>query len=220
MRPSPAQYFPTVPHPRAGQIDLVLSPEGRVGHEPGLDATYRRVVSGDTVLRIAPDAAAFVASGHRGRTWTRAAIDAQDGADGNIPEAQDRSAASRAQDLSVSAAQSCDQTAGSSVVRGYHVCPHAARFPLPRGGDGLAQPGRAVLASVQHLGRGFLRRCLGRGHESLRDAGNLQHGPGLAVHQPGIHPGAQGCRCRHLHGWQRPMDGQCLYRAAVALGEM
>ena len=68
-------------------------------------------------------------------------------------------------------------------------------------------PQGAVLAAVQHPGCGFLRRCLGRGHESLRGAGNLQHGSGIAVHWSGFHPGAQGCRRHHLHGWQRPVDG-------------
>ena len=70
---------------------------------------------------------------------------------------------------------------------------------------GTAEP--SVLAVVQHLGCEFLCRRLGRGHESLRDAGNLQHGPGIAVHWPGFHAGAQRCRRRHLNGWQRPVDG-------------
>lgn len=141
-----------MPHSRTGQVDLVPSPEGRVGHKPGPDAAYRRAISGDAVLRIAPDTAAFAASGHRGRTRTCAAVDAQDGADGDLPEAQDQSAASRAQDLSVSAARPCDQAAGSGVVRRHHLCSHAAWFPLPGGGHGLAQPGRAVLAAVQLMG--------------------------------------------------------------------
>ena len=55
---------------------------------------YRRAVPRDAVLRIAPDAAAFAASGHRDRTWPRAAVDAQDGADGDLPEAQNECAAS------------------------------------------------------------------------------------------------------------------------------
>lgn len=60
-----------------------------------------------------------------------------------------------------------------------------------------------------------------RAHEGLFSLMiDLQHGPGIAVHWPGLHTDPQGCRRRHLHGWQGPVDGQCLYRTAVALGEM
>lgn len=72
---------------------LGTTPEGRVGHAPGPDAAYRRVVSGDIALWIVSDAVAFAASGNRG--WTCPAIDAQNGAHGDLPEAQDQSATTR-----------------------------------------------------------------------------------------------------------------------------
>lgn len=46
------------------------------------------------------------------------------GADGELPEDQEQSVASRTQNLSVFTALSCDQTAGSDVVRRYRLCPH------------------------------------------------------------------------------------------------
>jgi hypothetical protein len=106
------------------------------------------------------------------------------------------------------------------VVCGHHVCAREAWILVPGGDHGLAQPGRAVLAAVQHNGCRLLRCGLGRGHESLRNSGNLQHRPRVAVYQPGVHIGPQGCRRGHFHGWQKAVDGQCLHRTPVALGEM
>jgi len=45
-RASPTQYLPAVPHPRAGQVDLVSSTEGRVGHESAPDAAWLPVSGG------------------------------------------------------------------------------------------------------------------------------------------------------------------------------
>lgn len=87
-RASPTQHLPAVPHPWTGQVGLVPSAQRRVCHKSGPDAAYRRAVSGKAVLRIAPDATTFTASGSRDRTWSRKAIDAQDGTDGDLPEAQ------------------------------------------------------------------------------------------------------------------------------------
>jgi transposase InsO family protein len=49
-----------------------------------------------------------------------------------------------------------------------------------------------------------------------RQAGNLQHRPGIAVHRLGVHRCACQQRDRHQHGWQRGLAGQRLCRAAVA----
>jgi putative transposase len=39
---------------------------------------------------------------------------------------------------------------------------------------------------------------------------------GIAVHQPSLHAGFEGCRDRHLHGRQGSLAGQCLCGKAVA----
>jgi transposase InsO family protein len=52
----------------------------------------------------------------------------------------------------------------------------------------------------------FLRRDVGGCSRSSRQAGNLQHRPGVAVHGHGVHRSA--CQPRHRHGWQRGLAGQ------------
>ena len=49
-----------------------------------------------------------------------------------------------------------------------------------------------------------------------RQAGHLQHRPGLAVHRRGLHRRARQQRHCDQHGRQRRLAGQCLRRAAVA----
>src|SRR5947199_10295489 len=54
---------------------------------------------------------------------------------------------------------------------------------------------------------------------AFRQAGDLQHRPGQPVHQRGLHWHARSGWHPNLDGWPRPLDGQCLHRAAVALAQ-
>lgn len=60
-------------------------------------------------------------------------------------------------------------------------------FRLPRRLTGLGNPPGPVVAVVDHDGSGLLRRdpggCLGPSWQ----VGDIQHGPGLAVHRLGVH---------------------------------
>src|SRR5674476_594720 len=90
---------------------------------------------------------------------------------------------------------------------GHHLYPHGARFRLPRCRARLGDPPGSVVAVVDHDGSCLLRRdpggCLG----SSRQAGDIQHRPGLAVHRLGIHRRARQQRHRHQHGRQRGLAG-------------
>lgn len=59
----------------------------------------------------------------------------------------------------------------------------------------LGNPPGAVMTAIDHDGSGVLRRDPGGSFGSSRQAGNLQHRPGLAVHWRGIHRRA--CQQRH-----------------------
>ena len=61
------------------------------------------------------------------------------------------------------AAKRQNHPAQSGMGGGHHLPAHGSGVPLPGGGDGLAQPVRAGLASVQHPGDRLLRRGAGRG---------------------------------------------------------
>ena len=53
-----------------------------------------------------------------------------------------------------------------------------------------------------------------------RPAGDLQHRPGLAVHQSGLHGRAARERGCDQHGWSRPGFGQRVHRALVVEREI
>ena len=80
---------------------------------------------------------------------------------------------------------------------------------------------RAVLAwrlSNTH-GRLVLRLGAGGGAGAVRQAGDLQYRPGQPIHQRRLHRRAGGRRHPHLHGRPRPLDGQRVHRAAVAIAQ-
>jgi hypothetical protein len=80
----------------------------------------------------------------------------------------------------------------------------------------VGEPGGAGLAVLQYDGRVVLRLGARGGVGALRQAGDLQHRPGQPVHQRRLHRHTRRCRHPHLDGWARPVDGQCLHRAAMA----
>lgn len=72
------------------------------------------------------------------------------GAYGDLSEVQNQSAASRAQDLSISAARGADRLARSGVVRRHSVRTNEVRLLMSGSDHGLTQPCGAGLAVVEH----------------------------------------------------------------------
>ena len=107
-----------------------------------------------------------------------------------------------------------DRAAEPCLVRRYHLHPGAARLPLPGGGHGLGEPVRSGLASVEHTGRKLLHRRARGSPGPAWQAGDLQHRPGQPVHQLCLHRAPAGGRHPDLDGWQGPVHGQHLHRAA------
>src|SRR3978361_1217449 len=64
------------------------------------------------------------------------------------------------------------------------------------------------------------RRGAGGSHSLVRQAGDLQYRPGLAVHRPRLHQRAARSWDRHQHGRQRRVARQRLRRAAVAVSQV
>ena len=58
------------------------------------------------------------------------------------------------------------------------------------------------------------------GKASTGSAANIQHRPGCAIHQFGLHRQAGGGRNRDLDGRARPVHGQHLHRASVAFDQI
>ena len=96
------------------------------------------------------------------------------------------------QNLPILAARDGDHAAEPGVGDGHHLHPDGARLRLSGRRARLVQPPRAVVAAVDHNGSGVLRRDAGGRSGASRQAGHLQHGPGLASsrarHSPACSP--------------------------------
>ena len=108
-----------------------------------------------------------------------AAADAADGDRGARAEAEHDEAGAGPQDLSLSAARPDDRPAEPGLGGRHHLHPDRARLSLPGGDHRLGEPGGSGLAAVEHDGRLVLRRGARGGAGALRQAGDLQHRPGL-----------------------------------------
>ena len=78
----------------------------------------------------------------------------------------------------------------------------------------------SVVARVDHDGSIVLRRDIGGGAGQARQAGDLQHGSGLAVHLCSVYRCSDEERHQDQHGRQRRVAGQRVRRAAVANREV
>ena len=78
----------------------------------------------------------------------------------------------------------------------------------------------ACMAAVEHDGRFVLSGGARGGSGDVRQARDFQPRPRLALHFGRLHRRARRSRRRDLHGRPRPLDGQRVHRAAVALAEV
>jgi len=122
----------------------------------------------------------------------------------------------RKQDLFVFAAQSGDHPFEPRLGDGHHLHPDEARLSVSVCRAGLCQPPSAVVATVQHADDRLLYRGGAGGDQPLRPAGNLQHRPGLSVHQPGIHRLVEGQRHPDQYGRQGVLARQRVRGTAMA----
>ena len=89
------------------------------------------------------------------------------------------------------------------------------------GGDhGLGEPEGSELAAFQHHGDPVLRGGSGGSHSPLWAARGFQHRPGQPVHGGCVDRRSERKRDCDLDGWQGKVDGQRVYRAAVAEPEI
>src|SRR6202140_1270007 len=121
--------------------------------------------------------------------------------------------------ISVSAARRRDRAAQSRLEHRYYLRSNARWLSVPGRGDGLVQPLRAQLGTLQYVGDRFLPDGVGR-RLSLRPARDLELRSGLAVHLGRLFGSAQAARNLDQHGWPRPRAGQCFHRTTVALAQV
>ena len=168
----------------------------RRGAEPAGGVSAGRgafvLVVGVPVLREPSDGAAPAARRRVGGAASGPSSDAPDGPGGDLPEAPYERRAAGTPRLPVPAARADDRPSGSGWMRGHHVHPGDDRLSVPGRDHGLGQPTCAVVAAVEHDGQQLLRRGAGGGAAD-GDARHLQHRPGVAVYERGVHRPCPGC---------------------------
>src|SRR5437667_5679974 len=204
----------TVPVERTVKDGPVLRAARRERAESQADAAFGRAVHKDALLRRCEnDRRASQARLYR-QSETSPAITAADGIGSDLSETAAVGACAWSSHLSVPAAPRCYYATQSSVVERHHVHPAAHRFHLSSCGHGLVQPVRAQLGNIDEPGCRIL--LLGSGLcVAAGPSGNLQHRPGIAIHQRRVHRQTRGREYPDQHGWPRPRIGQRFCRAAV-----
>ena len=183
------------------------------------DASHRRTIPEDAVLRESADDGLSHAKGVRSEPEACAALDAADGRRGDLSASTDDDDRLGTPQIPVFIARSCDHEARRSVGGGHHVHPDGEWVHVPGGDHRLAQPVRVGVAVVEQPGEQFLRGGVGGGVVAA-PAGNLQHGPGSTVHESGVHRPVGDGGSEHQHGWERACVGQRVHRTAVVEREV
>src|SRR5579872_5507525 len=213
-RPSAPERSAAVRVAGRAALDLLLPAAAGERGEPAPHAKAGPVVHEAAVFRQPQD-------GRRVRRGPPScpAADAHFGNPSALPQTASESPGSGPPDLSVPATRRSDPAAQPRLEHRYYLHSHAWRLPVSGGGDGLVQPVRAQLGTVQHDGDRLLPGRTRRGLP-LRPTRNLELRPGLAVHCGRLPGSAQTTRHPDQHGWPRPCARQRVHRTAVALAQV
>src|SRR5947209_8643466 len=147
------------------------------------------------------------------------APDAYPGHRSPLSQTKFKSPGAGASSLSVPAARRGNPPAQPRLEHRYYLPSDAWRLSLSSGGDGLVQPLRAQLGTLQHSGEQFLPGCA-RGRLSLRSTRNLELRSVLAIHLRRISFYTPGAWHPDQYGWPWSSSRQRFYRTAVALAQV
>src|SRR5450432_2502367 len=195
-------------------LDLLLPAAAGDRGEPAPDAPVRRVVPEIPVLREPQDG---LRVGHQSQT--RATADADSGHRSPLSQTELEPPGTGSQDLPVSAARRGNPPAQPRLEHRYYLHSDAWRLSISGRRDGLVQPLRAQLGTVQHHRDRLLPDRASRGIP-LRPTRNLELRSGRAVHFRRLPGSVEATRNLHQHGWARPRTRQRFYRAVVALAQV
>src|SRR5450432_2161908 len=209
-----AQHSAAVRTAGSAALHLLLSAAAGDRGEPAPDAPVRRVVPEMPVLREPQDG---LRAAHQSQT--RATADADSGHRSPLSQTELEPPGTGSQDLPVSAARRGNPPAQPRLEHRYYLHSDAWRLSGSGRGDGLVQPLRAQLGTVQHHGDRLLP---GRasGGIPLRPTRNLELRSGFAVHCGRLPGSAEEARGLTQYGWPRSRTRQCFHRTPVALFEV
>src|SRR3984893_11176194 len=212
---SPAPQHSTAVRTAGGAaLDLLLSAAAREHRKPAAAPPTRPTV---------PEASVFRKPQNGGRVGgepqAHPAADAHSGYRSPVSQTELEPAGAGSPGIPVPAARRRDRKTQPRLEHRYYLPPDARRLSLSSRGDGLVQPLRAQLGTLQYDGNRFLpggaRRSV-----SFRPARNLELRSGLAVHLGGLLSSAKEPRHLDQHGWPRARARQRFHRTAVALAQI
>src|ERR1700722_8102998 len=194
-------------------LDLLLSASGGESGESAAAPQARPVIPEASILRQPKNG---LRTG--GEPQAHPAPDAHSGYRSPLSQTELEPAGAGPPDLSVPAARRRNPPPQPRLEHRYNLHSDAWWLPISSRGDGLVQPLRAQLGTLQYHGDRLLPGGAQR-RVPLRTARNLEFRPRLAIHL-GRFPGSpQESRDLHQHGWPRPRARQRVHRTTVALAQ-
>src|SRR5271169_4543933 len=209
-RPSAPEHSTAVRTVGSAALDLLLPADAGQCGEPAAVARARRAVPEVAVLRQPQD-------GRRVKRGppSRPSADAHFGNRSSLSQAAPESPGAGPPDLPVPVVRRCDRAAQPGLEHRYYLHSEAWRVSLPGRGDGLVQPLRPELGTLQHDGNRLLP-SRARRRVSLRPTRDQELRSGLAIHLGRFPRASEEARDLHQHGWPRPRARQRVHRTAVA----
>src|SRR5579863_3981444 len=213
-RSSTAQHSAAVRTAGSAALDLLLSAATGERGEPATAPPARPAVSEASFFRKPQN-------GRRvgGEPQAHPTADAHPGHRSPLSQTELEPSGAGSRGVPVSAARRGDREAQSRLEHRYYLPSDAWRLSLSGRGDGLVQPLRAQLETLQYHGDRVLSGGAGR-RVSFWPTRNLELRSGLAVHLGGLFGSAQEARDLDQHGWPRARARQCFHRTAVALAQV
>src|SRR5712692_2929602 len=211
---SAPQHSAAVRTAGSAALDLLLPAAAGERREPAPAPPARPTVHEAPVLRQPQD-------GRRagGEPQAHPATHAHTGHRSPLSQAELEPPRAGSPDLPVPTARRRDRKTQPRLEHRYYIPSDARCLPVPCRRDGLGQPLRTQLGTLQHHGNRLLPGRAQR-RVPLRPTPNLELRSGLAVHFGRLPGSAEEAWDLHQHGWPRPRARQRLHRAAVALAQV
>src|SRR3984957_4477840 len=212
---SPAPQYPTaVRTARSAALDLLLPAAAGERGEPTTAPPGRPTVLEASVFRKPQNGCRI-----GGEPQAHPTADAHPGYRSSLSQTELEPSCAGPPDLPVPAARRGNPPAQPRLEHRYYLPSDAWGLSLSGGGDGLVQPLRAQLGTLQYDGDRFLPDGAGR-CVSFRPTRNLELRSGFTVHLGRLSGSTEKARHRDQPGWPRTGARQLIHRAGVALAQI
>ncbi len=207
-------HRPTVRACRSAARQFLLRTPGRNGREFAVHAAHRRGIHAASLLRdAAHDRMAQTGRVSR-QSETGEPFDVAHGSGGDLSRPP-LEPGRRIEEIPVFIGEFEDRPPQSGVVYGYNLHSTENGIRVFDSGNGLVQPLRVVLESVDEFGGGILPGSPGRRLEA-GTSGDIQQRSRRPIYQPGLYRAVGKRERANQHGWTGPRVRQYHDRTAVA----